>query len=286
MPGRIFTQSPRNDPEDRWTLTNKISAFAVIFSILGIVISALALVFTTISIGQTGEALRLAKSQSITADSLRIEERKEKIIRDSIEHSNDSIAFSLNRQLVDAQLSAVQQAQAQFEISNRPFIEVNSFEILMPQSSRDESKVTVKYNLENISANPVQIISQKSAVLLREVKDSTIPREQEFNMRTEETTMKLTMVTRGSPKIMFNDLHNINVAGLINIGYGNLQIFLRKQIIYRKVSDDSEYLYDFIVRVQKKKARDRFVNTETLKEFVKNENTPLKKSPRGNGGTN
>lgn len=128
-----------------------------------------AVVVALIANYQTNEALELTKYQIHVSDSLmrandssnRIKDMEQIKYRDSMDYIQDvrtSKSISAQVQLVETQLKAIRENQTQFQISNRPFLQMGYFNISTPELNRG---LKMTYQLKNLGRYPAKIFRQR-----------------------------------------------------------------------------------------------------------------------------
>lgn len=240
---------------DKWTIATRISASSVIVTI--------------ILIGVTYWLFMEARIQSKAAtDAAIAADSTVKITRyyDSISRINQDMTFASNQEdskerfqhdsaSLQAQINSIKEAQKQFEMENRPYIEVSNFDTL---SFRENEYPVLRMAVRNLGKQPAKILRSVAVVYCDKASDNSDTAYNGFYRMVKENGINVDTF-RDENRYIIKEApfyKQLNWPVIIDVYHrdqilsGELDIYIIGKMTYLNLITKIEMLYKYAIEVR------------------------------------
>ncbi|WP_291123010.1 hypothetical protein [Flavobacterium sp. UBA6046] len=235
--------------KEKWAIADKIALFSVI-------VAAILAYFTYRLYSIASEDSKTANISALAADnSAKIAQKtleatnkydlaslikQQKAIDDN--RKSSQLAFDRANKSLTLQDSSLKETQKEFDIENRPFIQVSDINV---DTSSNKYNITVKCNLINTGKQPAQIISAKTAFIY-----SNEPNFSDFtNLKVNQHETGAYITNGMLSPITFYGKEDTPIIYITYVKKGKCYIYLLGEFIYRSVGTHKKYNYKFDLRI-------------------------------------
>ncbi|MEZ2338752.1 hypothetical protein AB6735_24090 [Mucilaginibacter sp. RCC_168] len=170
-------------------------------------------------------------------------------ISTAIQKIKDDATFKLQESALNAQINAIKETQNEFEIENKPFLQITRISVDSPKIGQE---LHAKFIFYNAGKQPLQIISGRL-----DVGYATGPMDKDFRFNRPDTINRHGYITSASyQEMVINSQVLLSKQSFELANNGYFKTFLRGIYVYRSTFSNKKYKYTFDYKILK----DTFTN--------------------------